>query len=95
LAMLATMRCASSHVSSLAGCPPTLLVIEIDVGERPAVVVADDEALPIQLWIGLLSEPRRREAARGRNASVMTRMGFPVVTRGVTRAGLIELCILI
>ncbi len=37
------------------------LVIEVDVGERLAVAVADDEALPIELRVGLLDGPRRRE----------------------------------
>ena len=38
------------------------LFLEIDVGERLPVAVADDEALPIQLWIGLLDGPWRLES---------------------------------
>jgi hypothetical protein len=42
------------------------LLFEIDVGERLPVRVSDDEAPPIQLWIGLLDGRGRREEARRR-----------------------------
>jgi hypothetical protein len=41
------------------------LLLEIDVGERLPVGVADDEAPPMQLGVGLVEGPRRREAALG------------------------------
>jgi len=44
--------------------PPQLL-LEIDIGERLPVGVADDEAPSIQLGVGFLDGPRRREAAFG------------------------------
>jgi hypothetical protein len=34
------------------------------LGERLPVVIADDEAMPIQLWIRLLDRPGRRKAAQ-------------------------------
>ena len=40
--------------------PPSRLLLEIDVGERLPVGVADDEA-----GVGLLDGPGRREAGRG------------------------------
>jgi hypothetical protein len=43
------------------------LVFEIDVGERLPVSLADDEAPPIQLGVGPVDGPGRREAA-GRTA---------------------------
>jgi hypothetical protein len=43
---------------------PAGLILEIHVGERVPVGVADNEALPIQLRVGLLGGPRRWEAAR-------------------------------
>jgi hypothetical protein len=39
------------------------LVLEIDIGERVPAGVADDEAPPIQLGVGVVDGPRRREAA--------------------------------
>ena len=33
--------------------PPSRLLLEVDAGERLPVVIADDEAPPIQLWVGL------------------------------------------
>ena len=42
---------------------PSGLILEIDVGERVPVGVADDEAPPIQLGVGLVDGPGRREAA--------------------------------
>ena len=36
----------------------------IDIGERLPISIADDEAPPIQLGVGLLDGPGRREAAR-------------------------------
>jgi hypothetical protein len=41
------------------------LILEIDLGERPPVGVADDETLPIQLGVGGVDGPGRREAAGG------------------------------
>ena len=41
------------------------LIFEIDVVERLPVGVADDEAPPIQLGVGLVDGPGRREAALG------------------------------
>jgi hypothetical protein len=41
------------------------LILEVDVGERLPVGVADDEAPPIQLGVGLVDGRRRREAALG------------------------------
>jgi hypothetical protein len=41
------------------------LLFEIHVGERLPVGVADDEAPPMQLGVGLVDGPRRREAALG------------------------------
>jgi hypothetical protein len=64
LATLAAMRRASSRVSRLAAAPSRLL-LEIDVGERLPVGVANDEAL----WV-LVDHPRRREAARGRHGAM-------------------------
>jgi hypothetical protein len=40
------------------GATAPRLVLEIDVGERPAIVIADNEA-----GVGFLDGPRRREAA--------------------------------
>ena len=57
LAMLAAMRRASSRVSN-GSRSPSRLILEIDVGERLPVSVADDKA-----GIGLFGGPRRREAA--------------------------------
>ena len=42
------------------------LLLEIDVGKRPTVGVADDEAPLIQLGVGLIDGPGRREAAMPR-----------------------------
>jgi hypothetical protein len=42
-----------------------LLLLEIEVGQRLPVGVADDEAPPIQLGVGLVDGRRRREAALG------------------------------
>ena len=39
------------------------LPLEIDVSERLPISIADDEAPPIQLGVGLLGGPGRREAA--------------------------------
>ena len=46
-------------------CAAARLLLEIDVGERLPVGVADDEAPPMQLGVGLVDGPRRREAALG------------------------------
>ena len=47
---------------------PTGLFLEIDVGERLLAAVADDEGPPIQLGVGLLDGPGRREAVLSRIA---------------------------
>jgi hypothetical protein len=39
------------------------LPLEIDVSERLPICIADDEAPPIQLGVGLVDGPGRREAA--------------------------------
>ena len=52
---LATLRRASSW-------PPRLL-LETEVGQRLPVGVADDEAPPIHLGVGLVDGPGQREAA--------------------------------
>jgi hypothetical protein len=60
LAMLTAIRRASSRVSSLAAeRRPGSSSIEIDVGERLPVGVADDET-----GVCLFGDPGRREAAR-------------------------------
>ncbi len=41
------------------------LPFEIDVGERVPISIADDEASPIQLRVGLVDGPGRREAVLG------------------------------
>jgi len=41
------------------------------IGERLPISIADDEAPPIQLWIGLLDRPGRREAARRRHGGII------------------------
>jgi hypothetical protein len=46
--------------------PSSRLLLEIDVGKRPTVGVADDEAPLIQLGVGLIDGPGRREAAMPR-----------------------------
>ncbi len=62
LAMLAAVRRASSRVSSLSRSAAPRLCLKVGrLGERLAIAVADDEALPIQLRIGLLDGPGRRE----------------------------------
>ena len=53
------MRRASSFVSRLAAVRRPGSFLEIHVGERLPVLVADDEA-----GVGPLDGPRRREAAR-------------------------------
>jgi hypothetical protein len=65
LAKLAAIRRASSLVSSLAAARRPGSLLEIDVGERLTAGVADDEAPPIQLGVGLVDGRRRREAALG------------------------------
>jgi hypothetical protein len=57
LAMLAAIRLASSPVSSFAADLRPGSFLEIDVGERLAVVIAHDEA-----GVQFLNGPRRREA---------------------------------
>jgi hypothetical protein len=42
---------------------PAGFVLEIDVGQRVPVGVADDEAVLAELGIGVVDRPRRREAA--------------------------------
>jgi hypothetical protein len=56
--MFAAMRRASVRCRL-----PTGLILEIHVGQRLPVAVADDEAPPIQLGVGLVDGPGRREAA--------------------------------
>ena len=65
LAMLVAMRRASSRVSSLAAARLPGLALEVYVGERLPIGVADDQAPPIQLGVGLVDGRRRREAALG------------------------------
>ncbi len=43
---------------------PSRLVLEIDVGERVPVGVADDEAVLAELHVQVIDGPGRREAAR-------------------------------
>ena len=61
LAMLAAIRRASSRVSKLAARAAAGVTLEIHLGERLAVVVADDEAGAVHFLDG----PWRREAASG------------------------------
>jgi hypothetical protein len=42
---------------------PSRFLLEIDIGERMAVGVMDDEALSPELGVGSFDGPRRREAA--------------------------------
>ena len=63
MATFAAIRLASSRVSSLAAARPCWLFLEIDVGERVPARVADDEALSVELGVGFLDRPGRREAA--------------------------------
>jgi hypothetical protein len=61
--MLAAMRRSLVPPQHLGCRSPARLVLEIDVGQRAAVGVADDEALPFQLGIGIIDRPGRRKAA--------------------------------
>jgi hypothetical protein len=60
--MLAASRRASSRVIWCAAERRPRLLLEIDVGERLPIGIADDEASPIQLGVGLVDGPGRREA---------------------------------
>jgi hypothetical protein len=51
------IRRVSSRVNSLAAESPAGFILEIDIGERLPVVVADDKA-----GVQFLDRPRRREA---------------------------------
>ena len=46
-------------VDSLKALDPKWPIREVDVGERVAVGVADDETLPIELRVGVLDRPGR------------------------------------
>jgi hypothetical protein len=74
--MLTAMRWTSSRVNSLAAARRPRLLFAVDVGERLTVVVADDEALPIKLMIGLstdqVGEKRRRYLRRARSSRQVT-----------------------
>ena len=50
-------------VEQLGRRAPSPFFLEIDVGERVIVVVADDETLPLELRVGIFNGPGRREAA--------------------------------
>ena len=50
-------------VDSLKALDPKWPIREVDVGERLPGGVPDDEAPPIQLGVGLVDGPGRREAA--------------------------------
>jgi hypothetical protein len=63
LAMLTAMRRASSRVTIFAAESPAGFVLEIDVGERVAVAVADDVAVLAELGVRVIDRPGRREAA--------------------------------
>jgi hypothetical protein len=80
--MLAAMRRASSRVSSLAAArrPGP----EIDVGERLPFAIAHDEALLLQLGVGILDGPGRREALtfrHGGRCSTVRLLPRPLVRR--------------
>ena len=49
----------------LGRCAAARLLLEIDVGERLPVGVADDEAPPMQLGVGLVDGPGRRKRRWG------------------------------
>jgi hypothetical protein len=61
--MLTAMRRASSRVTIFAAESPAGFVLEIDVGERVAVAVADDVAVLAELGVRVIDRPGRREAA--------------------------------
>jgi hypothetical protein len=50
-------------VDCLKALDPKWPIREVDVGERLPISIADDEAPPIQLGVGLVDGPGRREAA--------------------------------
>jgi hypothetical protein len=73
---------------NLSGCRvlPARLTLEIDVGERVPVGVADDEAILAQLYVRVIDGPRRRKASAFRRdwvrrrptvAPVLSELGQP------------------
>jgi hypothetical protein len=56
--MLTAIRRASVAGEEVRRRPPSRLLLAIDVSEPLPVGVADDEAPPIQLGVGLVDRPR-------------------------------------
>ena len=75
LTMFAAIRRASSRVRRCAATRSSRLLLDVDVGQRVPVVIADDET-----GIGLFGGPRRREAA-GRHALSSTPLRLPASLR--------------
>ena len=78
--MLTAICRASSRVISLVAGSPAGLLLEIDVGERVAVGVADDVAVLDELFVGSSTDQGRRQTARlshqtGRSAARQQRQG--------------------
>jgi len=66
LATLAAIRRASPRLVAghqMRRRSPAGLILEIDIGKRVAVGVADDETVLAELHVRVIDGPRRREAA--------------------------------
>jgi hypothetical protein len=76
-------RPASSRVSNLAAARRARLLLAGDVGQRLPVGVADDEAPPMQLGVGLVDGPGRRSRSPDRQPA----QSGPLVGRPAKRRG--------